>query len=118
MGLLSISFIMRLRFQLALLVSLTLEGVSLMGAEDEYIIRPVDDKVVFGVAFALMEKYLPPHKEAILYSMIAAAQDWRIPGGIDFTPLQPGRYRLRIDLGKDSLTSRVIGLYCKTSRCI
>jgi hypothetical protein len=26
--------------------------------------------------------------------ILAAAQDWRIPGGQNFTPLQPGRYRL------------------------
>ena len=48
----------------------------------------------------------------------AAAQDWRIPGGMIFTPLLPGRFRLHIDRGKGSLTSRVSALDCKTSRCI
>jgi len=51
-------------------------------------------------------------------TLLAAAQDWRIPGGTFFTPQPPGRFRLRRHPEKDSPTFRVTVLDCKTSRCI
>jgi hypothetical protein len=50
-------------------------------------------------------------------ALIAIAQDFRIVAGRCFTPQMPGRGRLRIGWGIDSLAFDVGGLNCRRFRC-
>jgi len=45
------------------------------------------------------------------------AQDWRTPEGTCFTPLLPGRFRLRIGRVRDSRGFGEVLPDCRTSRC-
>jgi len=91
---------------------------------------PSDNAILFGDKITSVRdelKEVLPYVEVLAHGLqgnprqikrVAAAQDWRIPGGTFFTPQAPGRFRLRRHPDKDSPTFRVTVLDCKKSRCI